>query len=231
VRLLIVEDELELATALATGLRREGYAVDTAATAADARVRLEDAPYDVVCLDLGLPDADGREVCRAIRAGEVGLPDATPPRILMLTARDALDDRVGGLDDGADDYLVKPFSFAELAARVRALARRPTINAGATIRLGDLELDAARHEAHRNDRRLDLTPKEFALLRYLMLHPNEVLTPERLLEHVWDDRADPFTNTVRVTVSNLRRKLGETGSGQPIETVTGVGYRLTERAE
>ena len=227
-RLLIVEDELDLATALATGLRREGYAIDTAANAAEARERLEDAPYDVVCLDLGLPDADGREVCRRLRSGELGLPGATPPRVLMLTARDGLDDRVGGLDDGADDYLVKPFSFAELAARVRALARRPTINGGATIRLGSLGLDAARHEAHRNDQRLDLTPKEFALLRYFMLHPSEVLTPERLLEHVWDDRADPFTNTVRVTVSNLRRKLGEAGSGQPIETVVGVGYRLAE---
>jgi len=230
VRLLIVEDEVDLATALATGLRREGYAVDTAATAVAARERLEEAPYDVVCLDLGLPDGDGRQLCRALRAGDLAVPEAAPPRILMLTARDGLDDRVGGLDDGADDYLVKPFSFAELAARVRALARRPTINAGATIRLGSLELDAARHEAHRNDQRLDLTPKEFALLRYLMLHPNEVLTPERLLEHVWDDRADPFTNTVRVTVSNLRRKLGEAGPGQPIQTVTGVGYRLAEGA-
>jgi DNA-binding response OmpR family regulator len=228
-RVLIVEDEADLATALATGLRREGYAVDTAANAADARDRLEDAPYDVVCLDLGLPDGDGRELCRELRSGALG--SATTPRVLMLTARDSLDDRVSGLDDGADDYLVKPFSFAELAARVRALARRPTINAGATIRLGSLGLDAARHEAHRNDQRLDLTPKEFALLRYFMLHPSEVLTPERLLEHVWDERADPFTNTVRVTVSNLRRKLAGAGTGQPIETVVGVGYRLTEGVE
>ena len=227
-RLLIVEDELDLASALATGLRREGYAIDTAANAAEARERLEDVAYDVVCLDLGLPDGDGREICRQLRAGELRPPGATPPRVLMLTARDGLDDRVGGLDDGADDYLVKPFSFAELAARVRALARRPTINGGATIRLGGLGLDAARHEAHRNDQRLDLTPKEFALLRYFMLHPSEVLTPERLLEHVWDDRTDPFTNTVRVTVSNLRRKLAETGAGQPIETVVGVGYRFAE---
>ena len=227
-RLLIVEDELDLATALATGLRREGYAVDTAASARDARQHLEETPYDVVCLDLGLPDGDGRDVCRELRSGALQIPDATAPRVLMLTARDALDDRVGGLDDGADDYLVKPFSFAELAARVRALARRPTVNEGATIHLGSLDLDAARHEAHRNGDRLDLTPKEFALLRYLMLHPSEVVTPERLLEHVWDDRADPFTNTVRVTVSNLRRKLAEAGPGQPIQTVVGVGYRLSE---
>lgn len=229
-RLLIVEDEADLAAALATGLRREGYAVDLAGTAVDARERLTDAPYDVVCLDLGLPDGDGRELCRALRSGELGVPDTAAPRVLMLTARDGLDDRVAGLDDGADDYLVKPFSFAELAARVRALARRATINTGATMRLGSLGLDAARHEAYRNDRRLDLTPKEFALLRYFMLHPSEVLTPERLLEHVWDDRADPFTNTVRVTVSNLRRKLGEAGDGQPIQTVVGVGYRLEEEA-
>ena len=230
VRLLIVEDELDLATALATGLRREGYAVDMAPTAGQARERLHETPYDVVCLDLGLPDGDGRDVCRELRAGAFQFPDAVPPRVLMLTARDALDDRVGGLDDGADDYLVKPFSFAELAARVRALARRPIVNEGATIRLGSLDLDAARHVAHRNGDRLDLTPKEFALLRYLMLHPSEVVTPERLLEHVWDDRADPFTNTVRVTVSNLRRKLADAGPGQPIETVVGVGYRLAEVA-
>ena len=140
----------------------------------------------------------------------------------MLTARDGLDDRVGGLDDGADDYLVKPFSFAELAARVRALARRPTINRGATIRLGSLGLDAARHQAHRNDQRLDL-PKEFALLRYLMLHPGEVLTPERLLEHVWDDRADPFTNTVRVTSATFVASLPRRGQGSPSRRSSGWG--------
>jgi DNA-binding response OmpR family regulator len=202
--------------------------VDTASTAGEARERLHETPYDIVCLDLGLPDGDGREVCREIRSGELTVPGAAPPRVLMLTARDSLDDRVGGLDDGADDYLVKPFSFAELAARVRALARRDTVNSGATIRYGSLELDAARHEARRHEQRLELTPKEFALLRYFLLHPGEVLTPERLLEHVWDEQADPFTNTVRVTISNLRRKLAETGPGQPIETVVGVGYRLEE---
>ncbi len=227
-RLLIVEDELDLAAAIATGLRREGYAVDTAATAADARERLDDAPYDLVCLDLSLPDGDGQSICRDLRAGLIGIPDGPAPRVLMLTARDSLDDRVGGLDAGADDYLVKPFSFDELGARVRALLRRDSTNGGATIRSGSLELDAARHEARRYDRRLDLTPKEFALLRYLLLHPGEVLTPERLLEHVWDEQADPFSNTVRVTISNLRRKLADAGPGQPIQTVVGVGYRLDE---
>ena len=227
-RLLLVDDEPDLLAALATGLRREGYAVDTAGSVAEASEHLTEHPYDLVCLDLGLPDGDGRAVCRAIRGGELTVPDAPPARVLMLTARDGLDDRVGGLDDGADDYLVKPFSFVELSARVRALLRRDSVNPGARIALGDLELDAARFQARRGDRRLDLTPKEFALLRYLMLHPDQVLTPERLLEHVWDEHADPFSNTVRVTISNLRRKLVEagTGDGQPIETVVGVGYRL-----
>jgi len=228
VRLLIVEDEADLAAAVRLGLRREGYAVDVAVDGAAALERLGTTPYDVVCLDLGLPDMDGREVCRSIRSGLAAIPDELPPRILMLTARNGLEDRVGGLDDGADDYLAKPYSFSELSARIRALLRRDSINPGALIRLGSLELDAARYEARRDGRPVDLTPKEFALLRYLMLHPGQVLTPERLLEHVWDEQADPFTNTVRVTVSNLRRKLGRSGGPQPIATVTGVGYRLIE---
>jgi DNA-binding response OmpR family regulator len=233
VRILLVEDEADLSAAVATGLRREGYAVDAALTAADADARLTENAYDLVCLDLNLPDGDGRAICRSLRDGTLGIPDEPAPRVLMLTARDGLDDRVGGLDDGADDYLVKPFSFAELSARIRALLRRDSVNGGATIRLGRTELDAARHEARRDGRRLDLTPKEFALLRYFLLHPGEVLTPERLLEHVWDEQADPFTNTVRVTISNLRRKLASPapaadGAGQPIATVTGVGYRFEE---
>ncbi len=227
-RLLLVDDEPDLLAALATGLRREGYAVDTAGSVAEAGAHLTENPYDLVCLDLGLPDGEGRDVCRAIRSGELSVPDSPPARVLMLTARDSLEDRVSGLDEGADDYLVKPFSFVELSARIRALLRRDTVNPGARIAIGDLELDAARFEARRDDARLDLTPKEFALLRYLMLHPDQVLTPERLLEHVWDEHADPFSNTVRVTISNLRRKLAEASPGddQPIETVVGVGYRL-----
>jgi DNA-binding response OmpR family regulator len=228
VRILIVEDEPDLASALQVGLRRDGYAVDVANDGAAAIERLTTTPYDLVCLDLGLPDVDGGELCRGIRSGELSVPDEPQPRILMLTARDALEDRVDGLDAGADDYLAKPFSFAELTARIRALMRRDSVNPGAVIRIGALELDAARYEARRHGERLDLTPKEFALLRYCMLHPGQVLTPERLLEHVWDEQADPFSNTVRVTISNLRRKLAAAGPGQPIETVTGVGYRLSE---
>ena len=233
-RLLVVEDEPDLARALATGLRREGYAVDVAADGANALERLSITDYDLVCLDLGLPDVVGREVCRRIKETKAtmattghGDRDIKRARVLMLTARDSLDDRVAGLDDGADDYLVKPFSFAELAARLRALARRDLPMAGAVMRIGDLELDAARFTVLRGGSALDLTAKEFALLRYFMLHPDEVLTPERLLEHVWDEHADPFTNTVRVTISNLRRKLVSTSNdGQPIETVIGIGYRL-----
>jgi two-component system response regulator MprA len=232
VRLLVIEDEPDLAQALAAGLRREGYAVDVAVDGGTALERLAVTEYDLVCLDLGLPDIDGREVCRQITtAARDGDGDPRRPRVLMLTARDSYDDRVAGLDDGADDYMVKPFSFAELAARLRALSRRDLPTAGPVMRIGDIELDAARFRVHRAGAALDLTAKEFALLRYFMLHPDEVLTPERLLEHVWDEHADPFTNTVRVTISNLRRKLaGTSAKGQPIETVVGIGYRLRSGA-
>ncbi|MBK9178990.1 MAG: response regulator transcription factor [Acidimicrobiales bacterium] len=229
-RLLVVEDEEDLAGAVALGLRREGYAVDLAGTVGEALERLTTTAYDLVCLDLNLPDGDGREVCRSLRAS--GSVDGTRTRVLMLTARTSLDDRVAGLDDGADDYLVKPFGFPELTARVRALLRRDLQRGSGLLRVGALELDAARFEARRHDRPLGLTPKEFALLRYLMLHSGDVLTPERLLEHVWDGEVDPFSNTVRVTVSNLRRKLAaaDPDRRQPIETVVGRGYRLSDPA-
>jgi DNA-binding response OmpR family regulator len=220
VRIIVVEDEEDLASAIARGLRREGYAVDVSISGGEALDRMAYTPYDLVLLDLNLPDIDGLEVCRRIRA------DADPqPRVLMLTARDTLDDRVVGLDEGADDYVVKPFDFPELLARVRALVRRDR-SGSAVIDVPPLRLDAARHEASFGGTALDLTAKEFALLRYFMLHPGDVLTPERLLDHVWDEHADPFTNTVRVTVSNLRRKLRDAGGDGVIETVVGSGYRL-----
>lgn len=222
-RILVVEDEVELAGALQRGLQREGYAVDVANRGDDALEKLSYTMYDLVCLDLNLPGTDGREIARSIRDG-AGFGD-DQPRILMLTARDSLEDRVEGLDDGADDYLVKPFQFAELAARVRALLRRDAGRSGAELVVGALQLDHARHRAERRGVPLDLTAKEFALLSYLMVHAGTVVTPEQLLEHVWDEHADPFTNTVRVTISNLRRKLGE---HQPIETVVGRGYVLNE---
>jgi DNA-binding response OmpR family regulator len=148
--------------------------------------------------------------------------------VLMLTARDSLEDRVAGLDDGADDYLVKPFAFPELLARVRSLLRRDAGTTTATLRVADVELDTARHRATRGSRDLELTAKEFALLRYFMTHPGQVLSQETLLEHVWDEHADPFTNTVRVTVGTLRRKLAVGDEPQLIDTVVGRGYRLVD---
>jgi DNA-binding response OmpR family regulator len=222
-RVLVVEDERDLADAIAGGLRREGYAVDLAHAGDEALVKARVYPYDLICLDLNLPGAGGREVCRAIRSEERA-DGASQPRILMLTARATVDDRIAGLDDGADDYLVKPFELGELAARARALLRRPGDAGPGPLRVGSLELDPARHEASQAGEPLPLTPKEFALLRYFMTRPGEALSEFELLTHVWDENANPLTRTVRVTVMTLRRKL----AGDPIETVQGVGYRLRE---
>jgi DNA-binding response OmpR family regulator len=225
-RVLVVEDEPDLAAAVAISLRREGYAVDVAGDGAGALDRLTVNEYDVVCLDLNLPDVDGLDLCRRI----VALPpvDGTSaPKILMLTARGGVDDRIRGLDQGADDYLVKPFSLGELHARVRALVRRDTSATSALIERAGIVVDTGRQEVHVGRTEVELTAKEFALLRWFVLHPDEVHSAERLLEHVWDEHADPFTNTVRVTISNLRRKLAAAGGGaQPIETLAGRGYRL-----
>ena len=224
-RLLVVDDEVELAEAVAKGLRRDGYAVDLAFNGSEALEKLAVNEYDLVCLDLTMPGIGGREVCRRIRTDELAGP---PPRVLMLTARDSLEDRVAGLDDGADDYLVKPFAFPELLARVRSLLRRDGGTTSAVLTVADLDLDAARHVATRGSRVLELTAKEFALLRYFMAHAGEVLSQETLLEHVWDEYADPFTNTVRVTVGTLRRKLAVDDEPQLIDTVVGRGYRLKD---
>ena len=225
-RVLVVEDERDLADALAAGLRREGYAVDVAYDGGDGLVKASVYPYDLVTLDLNLPGVDGLRLCRALKQADRH-DGAPPPRVLVLTARDSLEDRVAGLDDGADDYLVKPFELRELCARARALLRRGGSRSGAILRAGDVELDTARHEAHRRGRLLALTPKEFALLRYLMARPGEVLSEGHLLTHVWDENANPWSKTVRVTVMTLRRKLVAAGGGvQPIETVVGAGYRL-----
>lgn len=229
VRILVVEDEAELAEAVAMGLRREGYAVDVALDVRGALDRLMVSSYDLVTLDLNLPDGDGLDLARRIREDPMLAPiDGEPaPRVLMLTARDTVGERVAGLDEGADDYLVKPFAFTELSARVRSLMRRDAGRSGSVLRVGELELDTARFEASRRGRLLDVTAKEFALLRYFMAHAGEVLSQERLLEHVWDEHADPLTNTVRVTVGTLRRKLlRDDDVAPPIETVIGAGYRL-----
>jgi DNA-binding response OmpR family regulator len=221
-RVLVVEDEHDLADAVARGLRRHGYAVDVASRSEAADEKLRSGGYDLAILDWNLPDGSGLELCRRLVNGSLPTLEGHRPRVLMLTARDDIDDRVAGLDAGADDYLVKPFAMAELTARARALLRRED-RASPVLSVGDIALDPARFVVTRKDREIALTAKEFALLQYLMGHADQVLSQERLLEHVWDEMADPFTNTVRVTVSNLRKKLGDP---QPIETIPGRGYVL-----
>jgi len=220
-RLLVVDDEVDLADAVARGLRHEGYAVDVAYDGTDALEKARLSEYDLICLDITMPDMSGHEVCRQLHSSE-----RPAPRVLMLTARDAVEERVQGLDSGADDYLVKPFAFPELAARVRSLLRRDAGQGGAVLQVGDLRVDTARHVVHRGQRELDLTAKEFALARYFATRPSEVISQEELLEHVWDEQADPFTNTVRVTVGTLRRKLSIDDEFPMLETVIGSGYRL-----
>lgn len=223
-RLLVVEDEPELADVIARGLRRDGHAVDIALTVSEADLKLRSAGYDLVVLDWNLPDGSGIDMCRDLVDGRLPTLEGDRPRILMLTARDDVADRVEGLDAGADDYVVKPFAFAELSARVRVLLRRDA-DVDPVVAVGPLVLDPARFVATRSDEPLDLTAKEFSLLHYFMVNAGIVMSQERLLEHVWDEMTDPMTNVVRVTVSNLRKKLG-----QPplISTVAGRGYRLEE---
>jgi len=225
VRILVVDDEVDLAEAIARGLRREGYAVDLAHDGEEALDKARITPYDLICLDITMPRMDGREVTRALRSEAF---HEVPPRILMLTARDEVSDRVAGLDDGADDYLVKPFAFPELSARVRTLMRREAASSGSVLQVGDIEIDTAAHSVTRAGLPINLTSKEFALLRYFMARPGVVVSQEELLDHVWDENADPFTNTVRVTVGTLRRKLTVDGTDAPIETVIGAGYRLLD---
>jgi DNA-binding response OmpR family regulator len=220
-RLLIVEDEPDMANALLKGLRREGYSVDLARDGEQALSMIDVYDYDLLVLDLILPGMDGIEVCRRVR-------DLHPSiLVLMLTARDTPEERAIGLDTGADDYLVKPFHFIELTARIRALFRRETQTRNMILTCGDLKLDPASHTTWLAGQPLDLTRKEFGILEYLMRRAGQVVSQEDLLQHVWDERADPFTNTVRVHINALRRKLGDRpGSPAFIETIIGVGYRI-----
>jgi DNA-binding response OmpR family regulator len=213
-----------LADVLVRGLRRDGHAVDVAHRATDANIKLRSAGYDLVVLDWNLPDGSGLQLCRDLVSGDLPTLEGERPRILMLTARDDVSDRVAGLDSGADDYMVKPFAFPELSARVRALIRRDA-ESDPVLNVGPLQLDPARFIAKRDEDRLELTAKEFALLHYFMANAGLVMSQEHLLEHVWDEMTDPMTNVVRVTVSNLRKKLGEP---QLISTVPGRGYRLDD---
>ncbi len=218
-RVLVVEDFEVLAAAIGTGLRREGMAVDVVLDGDDALQHLAVTRYDVVVLDRDLPGTHGDEVCRRLVAGQSG------SRVLMLTAASTVKERVDGLGLGADDYLPKPFDFAELVARVRALARRSTAPLPPVLEAGDVTLDASRRVAFRAGRRLDLSPKEFAVLECLLSPPGRVVSAEDLLERVWDEAADPFTTAVKTTIRRLRTKLGEPPL---IHTVREGGYRIGE---
>lgn len=215
-RVLVVEDEPKLAGLLRQGLRRHGMGVDLAATGEEALTRASATDYDLIVLDVMLPGHDGFEVCRRLRAAEVWSPT------LMLTALDDVEDRIRGLDSGADDYLPKPFSFEELLARIRALLRRGAPRRPAILEVADLRLDPASHRVWREGRELSLTPREFALLETLMRQPGQVLSKFELLEHVWDDSYENRSNVIEVYVAYLREKL-DRGA---IETVRGAGYRL-----
>jgi DNA-binding response OmpR family regulator len=217
VRVLVVEDERVLADAIATGLRREALAVDVAYDGGGALERTGVNEYDVIVLDRDLPKVHGDDVCRQLVA------ERYPARILMLTAAGELTDKVEGLSIGADDYLAKPFAFAELTARVRALARRAATPLPPVLERTGVSLDPGRREVHRDGRQVELTRKEFAVLEVLLRAEGAVVSSEQLLEKAWDEHIDPFTNVVRVTMMTLRKKLGDP---PVIETVSGVGYRL-----
>jgi two-component system, OmpR family, response regulator len=220
VRVLIVEDDVKLASLVRRGLRDDGIAADVAVTGEDALWMAGATNYDAIVLDLMLPRMDGFEVCRRLRAGEVWSP------VIVLTARDAVEDRVHGLDSGADDYLVKPFSFAELGARLRALVRRGAVERPVVLRAGDLGLDPPTKRVWRGDTAISLSAKEFALLETFMRRPGEVLDRFQLLEHAWDDAYENRSNVVDVYVRYLREKIDRPFGVASIETVRGAGYRL-----
>ncbi len=220
-RILLVEDEPGIARFVRQGLEEAGYAVDLASHGREGLDYALAADYDVLVLDIMLPALSGLDLLRELRRRG----DKTPA--LMLTARDRVDDRVEGLDAGADDYLVKPFAFPELVARVRALLRRPPLQAGTVLQVGDLEMDTARREVRRGGRLVALSPREYAVLEYLMRHPDQVLTRTQISEHVWNFDFYNESNVVDVYIGYLRRKIGR-GDDQPlIHTVRGVGYRMS----
>jgi two-component system OmpR family response regulator len=219
-RVLVVEDEARMASLLERGLREEGYAVDVASDGPDGLWMATENDYDAVLLDIMLPGFDGFDVCRRMREAGRWAP------VLLLTAREGVDDRVQGLDAGADDYVTKPFSFAELAARVRALIRRGPGTRPAALEVGDLRLNPATHRAFRGDVDLELSPKEMAVLELLMRNVGAVVTRTQILEHAWDSNYDGGSNLVDQYIAYLRKKVDRPFGRRDIETVRGVGYRL-----
>ena len=219
-RVLIVEDHVKLASVLRRGMRDEGVVADVAATGEDALWMAGAAPYDAIVLDIMLPGIDGFEACRHLRSDGVRAP------ILILTARDAIEDRVAGLDGGADDYVVKPFNLAELMARLRALVRRGPLSADTVLEVGSLRLEPATHRVWRGDAEIDLTAKELAVLETFMRRPGRVLSRLQLLDHAWDYGYENRSNVVDVYVRNLREKIDRPFGVRSLETVRGSGYRL-----
>ena len=222
-RVLLVEDEVRIADFITRGLSEQGFAVDAASDGNEALQWADVADFDLIVLDVMLPGRNGIEVCRSLRERGVRTP------ILMLTAMDAVEDRVRGLDSGADDYLVKPFAFAELVARLRALMRREPATLGSVIRVGDLKFDTTTLAVSRQDVAIELTAKERHLLEYLMRHPNQVLTRTMIAEHVWNYEFDNATNVIDVHIRNLRRKVDEAFPVKLIQTVRGAGYQISDR--
>lgn len=221
-RILVVEDEKKLASFIKRGLKEKGYAVDVAFNGDDGLYQAEENPYDLIVLDVMLPGKDGLFICRQLRKKNIDVP------VLMLTARDDVEDKVLGLDSGADDYLTKPFHFVEFLARVRALVRRKDGNKNTKLRVADLELDQITHEVKRAGKDIDLTSTEYSLLEYLMLNAGQVVTRTMISEHVWNDDFDSFSNVINVYVNYVRKKVDSDFEKKLIHSIRGTGYILNE---
>ena len=221
-RILIIEDNQKLADSIARGLQQEGYAADylTGGIDGEKRMLISHTDYDLLILDVMLPDKNGLEICATLREHNIMTP------IIMLTAKDTVDDTVAGLDSGADDYLIKPFSFEELLSRVRALGRRVRTTLSPTLKVSQLTLNPSTQEAFLGTKKIDLTLKEFRILEFFMSHPNHVLTRQKIIDHLWDFNFNPFSRVVDVHINNLRNKLEKHTHGPILETIRGVGYRL-----
>jgi DNA-binding response OmpR family regulator len=219
-RILLVEDEEKVRRFIVRGLKAEGYAVDAMSDGKEAREFLASYDYDLVILDLNLPGISGTDLLREMRAKNTHLP------VLILTARDSVADKVRHFEGGADDYLTKPFSFAELVVRIKALLRRGPVDRASVLRISNLELDRIAHQVRRQDKKIDLTSKEFSLLEYLMIHPGRVLSRTMIVEHVWDQSFEGLTNIVDVYIRQLRKKVDEAYEPKLIHTVRGVGYSI-----
>jgi len=219
-RVLVVEDERRLSGIIKRGLIEEGYAVDAVYDGEEAQYMAETTSYDIIILDIMLPKKDGIAVCKELRAKKINTP------ILMLTARDSVEDRVRGLDSGADDYVVKPFAFSELLARIRALLRRESLLKTPKIQVGDLIMDTLTREVWHGERKIELTNKEYSILEYFMTRPNMVITRTMLEENAWDYEYDSMSNIIDVYIRRLRRKIDGDGEDSLIQTVRGAGYRL-----